>query len=153
MILDAAVASILINGATMLAPPATARANTAAMAVDHRQAMHEAMLMSPMPVLATMMRQQVRQRRCASGTRIPHLRELTRSCMSSVSVVCQIQQTAAAAAQGAHSLLELAVNDGEGGAVDVAPMDMEMEDGSIGSTAMIGAAAAAMALMNLRGQH
>ena len=54
-----------------------------------------------------------------------------------------IQQTAQAAADGASSLLELAQDD------DVMMGEAE-QDPSMGSTAMVGAAAAALALLNMR---
>ena len=50
------------------------------------------------------------------------------------------------AAEGANSLLDLSVDDD--GVMGVVPMDAE--EAPIGTTAMVGAAAAAVALLNLR---
>ena len=62
-----------------------------------------------------------------------------------------LQQTAALAVQGANSLLDLSTSEGDPS--DAIPMEGEAlgeQPTSIGSTAMVTAAAAALALMKLR---
>jgi len=89
-------ATVNMNGAALGSPQ------------QQMQAQAAALLMSPFPVLAQMMRQ-------------------------------SLEQTAAQAAEGADSLLGLSTSD-----------DVEMSDGSVGNTVMVGAAAAALALLNMR---
>ena len=80
-----------------------------------------ALLMGPFPVLATMMRE-------------------------------SLQQTAAAYVQGATNLLDLSMSDDDAAMSEVSDAEMPpLDEQSISSTAMVGATAAAIALLNLRG--
>ena len=145
----------------MMAPPAAvSRAAAAAdmsrpQAFNLRTAQYQAMLMSPMPVLANMMKEQVRQGHRRSV--IPGAPPPFAACLAFVDIVfcahcrqcfsvVQLQLSAAQAAEGANSLLDLSVDDD--GVMGVLPMNAE--DAPIGTTAMVGAAAAAVALLNLR---
>ena len=108
MLIDSAMLLLLQTSPTPMR--ATVNMNGAALGSPQQQmqAQAAALLMSPFPVLAQMMRQ-------------------------------SLEQTAAQAAEGADSLLGLSTGD-----------DVEMSDGSVGNTVMVGAAAAALALLNMR---
>mmetsp|Transcript_13346 Transcript_13346/g.34224 ORF Transcript_13346/g.34224 Transcript_13346/m.34224 type:complete len:173 (+) Transcript_13346:2-520(+) len=128
---------LLLNGAALPMQPAL---RTQAAVNMHGPAMNmnmpalntpgAALLMSPFPVLATMMKE-------------------------------QLQASALRYVQGANDLMDMAMSDD--GMSDTASMlsdsideaALPPQEESIGATAMVGAAAAAMALMQLRGgmQH
>lgn len=112
---------LLLNSAPALRAQQPAFQPAGAPFVEQNAQTHAAaLLMSPMPVLATMMRQ-------------------------------QLQMSAMQYAQGANNLLDLASSDDDllTQTSDISMSDVEQAD--IGTTAMVGAAAAAIALMNLRG--
>ena len=113
---------LLLNSAPALRAQQPAFQPAGAPFVEQNAQTHAAaLLMSPMPVLATMMRQ-------------------------------QLQMSAMQYAQGANNLLDLASSDDDlltqTGDISMSDVDAQAD---IGTTAMVGAAAAAIALMNLRG--
>ena len=130
VVLDAAMmqAMMLLNSAAVAQPRAGVQAQMNAVAMPEQmqaaqmQARMQALLMSPTPILAQIVRHQL----AASANLV---------------------------AQGASSLLDLSAN--EDGVPGMVPMDEEQggvggESSAIGSTAMVTAAAAALALMRLR---
>lgn len=129
VVLDAAMmqAMMLLNSAAVAQPRAGVQAQMNAVAMPEQmqaaqmQARMQALLMSPTPILAQIVRHQL----AASANLV---------------------------AQGANSLLDLSASDD--GVPGMVPMEDEQGgvggESSVGSTAMVTAAAAALALMRLR---